>query len=188
MDVTISIADIANIILIAVLVGATIFYAKKTRDMAMEMEKARKVQLLPKLKLSPGSLSPIHTTAELRNVGVGPAFNVQITIAFGNLESRQWTAELMTQLEKEDFLFPDPDKQGMPTTKKALDFFQTIRVTGTYYDVFGELHTIDDSINLEEYLKMLEAARVLYKRDELKEIRKKVENIAKSVEKIAKKP
>jgi hypothetical protein len=80
--------DIANLILLVALVCITAYYAKKTAEMAVEMQRARKDALRPVTMIhSKGHvIAGVETISTwLANIGPGPALDVLISRKVGSV-------------------------------------------------------------------------------------------------------
>lgn len=177
LDLSLKITDIANFALTTALVITTIYYAKKTRDMAIEMEKTRKVQLLPKLRLSINQSFPMTYDPALANIGPGAALDVNVLIKFGDAETRTWKSSLMLPGEQQVFSFPEIDGR-QPDISRQIVFFKKVVATGTFKDIFGDEHTIDDLVDLNDYHAVRKAAGTKFSINDLHGIRLGVEEIS----------
>lgn len=66
--------------LTAVLVIATIYHAKQTRETVKEMKASRSVQVLPRLVPTLAKLPAAQVLLRVVNAGAGPAFNVDVQL------------------------------------------------------------------------------------------------------------
>jgi len=154
----------ATELLTAVLVLITGYYAWQNRKMVREMAAARSVAVLPKLVLHWTMVSPILGFPTVKNVGPGPALNVDISIHFDPLpghenkaEVRRWTASVLAPGEERQFLPPDKDGGGLMDTEAFAQTYLQIRLTGGYRDALQE------HFSAEEVLSDIAEWRVLSK-------------------------
>lgn len=180
--------DIVNVGLVAVLVAATIFYARRTHDMVGEMREGRKNQLLPKLKLGLRHIGPSHTDVKIINVGPGPATDIEFELWFGQdtENKRQWTVPLMVSGEDILHFFPDLPKGGAATNVQFAELYKTISLKARYSDIFHQKHEIMDTLDFATYWNQVIASGQLVKVDNVEEIRRQTEKISKHLETIAK--
>ena len=112
--------------LTGILVLVTAYYAWQNRKMAQEIAAARKVAVLPKLALDWTMVSPVLGFPTAKNVGPGPALDVDISVHFeplpgneGSEDVRRWTANVIAPDEEKQFLPPDTGTGGSMDTKAS---------------------------------------------------------------------
>lgn len=129
--------------LTAVLVAITGFYAWQNRAMVSEMRRSRELSVLPKLSISIFMLGPTYGVARLVNAGMGPALDVDLTIAFhrrdgGTPVERRWRQSLMSPGEGHEFI--EPDEFGEVTSTEVLaQLCSEITVEGTIRSSLSEV-------------------------------------------------
>ena len=172
--------DILNVVLVAVLVVATIFYAKRTHDMVVEMRDSRHAQLMPKLKLGVRHIGPFNSDVKIMNVGPGAAVNIQLEFWFGQdiEDRRRWTSPLMTSGEDVQFFFPDG-----ATNDRFVQDWKTISMKASYNDVFNQKHEIEESFDFANYWRQVKISNQLDREGDLPAIRTHLGEIVKHLEK-----
>jgi hypothetical protein len=135
----------ATEILTGVLVLVTAYYAWQNRRMVREMTATRKVAVLPKLALEWTMASPVLGFPTVKNVGPGPALDVDISVHFVPLpgkddqaEVRRWTASVITSGEEKQFLPPGASNGGSMDTEALAKTYSRIILTGSYRDALEE--------------------------------------------------
>jgi hypothetical protein len=144
----------ATEVLTAVLVLVTGYYAWQNRGMVKEMQATRKVTVFPKLALEWTMPSPTLGFPTIRNVGPGPALDVEIEVRLVPLpgheeqqEVRRWTASVIAPAEAREFIPPRKGKSGAMKTEDMAATYRCIQLTGSYTDVLGEQHVADDELS-----------------------------------------
>ena len=157
------------------LVVVTAAYVVLTREMVAETEEARKQEVMPILDLEWESISLGTWSPKLKNVGNGPAMDVEATIevvpngeehtiASKNIAPRDFAGTISPQI-----------------TADASKRYDEVLVTGTYTNVFGETKPFEINFDLE-ILSNTNSADALMKRDKDK---KNLEKIASSIKSIS---
>jgi hypothetical protein len=140
----------AAALLTGVLVLITGYYAWQNRKMVQEMAAARRISVLPKLVLEWTMASPVLGLPTLKNVGPGPALDVDISIHFeplqegGQPEVREWTASVVVSGEERQFLPPSGAGDGLLDTEALARTYSRVVLTGHYRDALGESQVADD--------------------------------------------
>lgn len=158
-----------TILLTAVLVLITAYYAWQNRRMVNELAKTRAVSILPKLALRWHSVSPTLSLVEVVNVGPGPALDVQATVTFvppqgdghASADRRTWETSLLVPGEKRQFLPRDPDGGGTPHMARLAALDDRIELRGVLSDAQGTEHTVShDLADIETWRKVQQQAHV----------------------------
>ena len=141
----------ATEVLTGVLVVVTGYYAWQNRKMAQEMAAARRAAVLPKLVLTWTMVSPVLGFPTVKNVGLGPALDVDICVHFEPLsgheqraDSRRWTASVVVPGEEKQFLPPRSESGGSMDTEALALTYSQVRLTGVYRDALGEPKDAED--------------------------------------------
>jgi hypothetical protein len=141
----------ATEVLTAVLVIVTGYYAWQNRRMVREMAATREITVLPSLALEWTMLGPTLGVVTLRNVGPGPALDVNVSIRFEPLpessdppDVRPWTASLIAPGRAREFLPMRPGDGGVLHTEQLAETYAEVRLTGTYRDVLGKVYEAED--------------------------------------------
>jgi hypothetical protein len=176
---------VVNEVLVGILVLITGYYAWQNRKMVKEMQKARKAQFLPRLKLSLAFLGPTIGIPRVTNIGPGPAIKpyIEIWVEPSKEDKKIFSSPVMLPGQYQDFFYPESDNNLLSLDE--LEKLDTLKLKAKYFDIFDKEHEIEDSINLKEYIKILKTSSARYHEDEISKIRKEIELIRKSTEKIA---
>ncbi len=179
--------DIANLALVAVLVGATCYYAWRTHSMVKEMREARRMQLLPRLKLTLHWIGVNHSDVRIVNAGVGPAVDVEMDVWFGEerYDLRQWKKPLMAPGEYAEFFYPLTEKNQTPTNDEIKDLWRTVNMSARYKDAVGESFTANESLDVGSLWDAAVGSREAVQEPEIRKIREKLERIEKALGQVA---
>jgi hypothetical protein len=158
--------------------------------MLKEMRETRKAQSLPKLKLSLTWRAPTFVIPRVINVGFGPALDPEIEMWVepgDKTDKKIWQTQVMAPGEFQDFLYPKDAKGQVPSLDKLTENWQTLHFKGSYKDIYGISHEIEEKINLKEYVEIVKKSQARYQEDEWRQIRQELEKIRKNLEKLARK-
>ncbi|MBI2690567.1 MAG: hypothetical protein HYX29_01285 [Solirubrobacterales bacterium] len=152
----------ATVLLTAALIVVTIFYAIQNWRMAVEMRKTREAAILPKLALDFYRLAPVVVTTHVKNVGPGPAVDVDVQLTYvpldGTIEpsNRRLRFAMLASGEGYDFMPPgelDGNMNSIPATYSAIE------LTGTLKDAAGRKHNVSERLDdLPEWRALLHEA------------------------------
>lgn len=179
----IEIASIALVIVTLALVGITAYYAYQTRNTVNAVRASSEMSIRPHLKGTIKMMGPLNCSLLISNVGNGPANRINLQYWIENIEQsrRNWTKPLLMPKDKEEF-FIARDQNNIET---SIQFFQNnpsvLRITGEYEDMIGNTHTIDDSINITEYVTQFEQTSIRFEEDALDRIVRQLENISREL-------
>jgi hypothetical protein len=179
MNTIIDNTDYYTIILTAALVGVTIYYAIQTRRSVHAVEKSTKTQFKPFIKSHIKFIGPNDIVLELRNIGKGPARDLEIDFQVNKtIDSRR--------AMKEHLLIPEDFKE-LPISLNKTDtitdvaFFKNnltqIDIIGKYKDIFNKTQTFEENLNVTEYLTQFDRTIILYNENPLKNIARSLESI-----------
>lgn len=135
----------ATVILTAALVGVTSYYAAQNRRMVKEMAATRELSILPKLAVELRRVGPSFAMAEIRNVGPGPALEIDIHLSFepisdgGPREERRWRRNLLAPDERREFMPPE-----LVCLDELVATYREIRLAGSMKDATGRAHQVDE--------------------------------------------
>jgi hypothetical protein len=133
-----------NLLLSALLVVVTIFYAWQQAIAAREMKTARAPHVDVDIRRFGRKF-----VAYVRNVGGGPALNVSIALKYESPAHKleeHWERSLLPG-EEQVLLFPNISKQLL-TQKEAVETAAILRAEGSCVDVRGERWSINKTIEL----------------------------------------
>jgi hypothetical protein len=158
-----------------------------------ETRRARELSVLPNLAINMQTITGTFVGLKLTNVGQGPALEVDLTIAFEPIEGgslprdvRPWRAKVLARDEWLRFV-PPRDKQGEPLQVPALgQAYEAVTVKGRMLDALGQEHEVDERVgDLTGLHELTVGAAVLVEKDrvreELRELRKSIDNAAKKL-------
>jgi hypothetical protein len=175
-------------ILTGVLVLVTLYYAIQTRQMVVEMEKARGTTVLPRIAVSMNPIGGMVGWVRLTNVGPGPAMNIQAAITSEpNGFEISWHAHVVAPNEAHDFI---PTPPGEPEAQlgyldRLTERYDRIRLDASYSDALGKSHETHESIEIREWWGSLKSAGHLVTQDYPAETVKELAKIGTAVGKIA---
>lgn len=163
-----------------ILAFLTAIYVLQTQGMLREMTKARKAEFLPHVKPSLEYPGPLAVDLLLKNVGKGPAIDVDVTFGFQQSGEpfRHWLHPLLAPEESYSFLI---EPSNFNELVKKYDF---LIARGTCKDVFGQKHQIDEKIDLKEVHKGWSESMILMRpslKNGLREISNKVERVGHEI-------
>ena len=125
---------IAIMVLTAILVIVTGFYALQTKLMVDEMRRARGASITPKVALSFEHLGGPVSFPLLINCGVGPALEVDVKISYEPGETHfVWSSPLMVAGESIRFNGPDETLD----MRKLIERYDRIVLTGQCQDAMA---------------------------------------------------
>lgn len=183
---------IATLILTAVLVAITAWYAKRTSDMVNEMKQSREAEAEPKLVLDLQGVGPTTVFPALVNVGAGPGLSVIATLSFldseGSLvECRRWRTPVLMPGDRRRFFPPDDANGQLPNIDSLSQRVARIQLAGLVMDRLGRTHHLDYTIeDLGEWRDLLTIAKEEYLvptdekvASELKKLRERLEKLTR---------
>jgi len=147
-------------LLTVVLILVTAYYAAQNRRMVKEMAATRELSILPKLALEFLRLGPTAMDVLVKNVGPGPALDIDVRLIFeprggGNAdrEERRWRRNLLAPGEQKDFLPPGDLNDNLNRLPQE---YQHVRLAGTMKDAANKTHAVDEIFaDLPEWRDML---------------------------------
>lgn len=128
--------------------------AKRTRQ---EMVKARQRGVRPRLAFDAMGLSgKFGGVLLIRNVGLGPALDVALTVTFeGPGEQREWSEASMVPGESHELNLPEPYKRNLDAT---LEQPLAVRVEGGMYDLYGNRIRVSARLDVSAWWAKVAAA------------------------------
>ncbi len=145
-------------------------------EMAAGREEAREARLQsvrPRLALSLLYRGPAMAFPQVKNVGQGPALDVDIELAFepvegGSLppETRRWRTNLIDPGE-DHWFSPAQGGGGALDIHGLAAAFARLTLTGTMRDTLGEIHEVDERFeDLPGYRDLARRARHIWQQEE----------------------
>lgn len=139
----------ATVLLTLALVAVTAYYAVQNRRVVRELASTRELSVLPKLALEFLRLGPTAMDVAIRNVGTGPALDIEVALIFeplaggeGTRDERRWRRNILVPGEHKDFFPPGPLNDNL---NRLPDEYSEIRLVGTMKDATGRVHVVDES-------------------------------------------
>jgi uncharacterized protein Yka (UPF0111/DUF47 family) len=168
------------VLVTAILVGVTAFYALQTKRTVASMEKSNAYQFLPHVKSSLVELGPMDLELQISNVGKGPAKEVNVNFYLKEAPNikKQWNQPLLVPNDFRKFLIP----KNVNEVETHIDYFKnnqtTLIIKSDYRDVLGYSHMNEEVIDVTSYVAQ-------YGKIFSPFIETPTEKISRSVEKIA---
>jgi hypothetical protein len=168
-------------IITAVLVGITGFYAWQTKRTVDSLEKSTKYQFLPYIKLYLGMLGPQDLDLRIKNVGKGPAkdLDIQFHIKEKGEVKRTWRQQLLVPSDFISILVPNMESKE----ETGIEYFEnnqtTIIVSAAYRDVFDKAWSNEETIDITAYVMQFKKTRSLFREEPLERIARNVEGISR---------
>lgn len=165
----------------AVLAWVTWQYANEAEAQTSEMEKTRKANIRPVLQPTIEMWTNLHYRFTFRNTGSGAAHNVTARWGFSHMEyEEEWHTPLISPEDEHNFMFPFSDDPPSFTTtselEDELDDDSMLYFQAKYSDPFGNEYSTSEELPVLKIAKS--GAHVeQFQEDELKRIRKKLEDI-----------
>lgn len=158
-----------------VLVLINVYYAWVSRQTVKEMQKARKVEFIPRIKASFHWAGPAFLELKAENVGKGPGFNIDAAIeTIPKEEPRKWEQSVMVAGEHVLFFLPEGDLDAL--VKK----YDLVSLRGSFKDIFGEDHEMNEELDVKELEKMREL-KMVWREDPLRRIERHLNDIRKEL-------
>jgi hypothetical protein len=146
-----------------------------------ELRHARAAAIFPSLSLSLDFPGGGQGFVVLANYGIGPAINVDVTIAYGeDGPCIRWTTPVLPPGREERFLAPD-NTTGMSA---MIERFGTIALTGSYEDAMGDEHAASGLVDVKELWDLNVQATHLLDTDYEKKMADELERIRREVEQL----
>ena len=137
----------ANIALVLV----TFALAVPTWRMVSEMRRTRLLSIQPRLALDVKILGAGLGLITVRNVGEGPAMNVQATLTFeGRGEAREVAFHCVSEDQMHSYLPPRDEGNELMRMDELTATSDRVTLRGRMQDALGHEHAIDEGIALAE--------------------------------------
>jgi len=153
-----------TVLLTAVLIAVTAYYAIQNAHMVGEMRRARLAALMPKLAIEFQFIGPVTATVAIRNVGPGAALDIDVRLIYERVQNgreapeRRWRRNVLSSGEQFDFGIPGETQGQIDSLASA---YRAIRLVGKMKDAAGSEHKVDESFeDLAEWREVLEQAHV----------------------------
>lgn len=177
--------SLATVVLTAVLVCVTAYYAWQNQRMVHEMRRSRELSVLPNLSVD---LRPLQRSTAVvvtvTNVGQGPAIGVEAVLTFLSSDpeanptaQRFWRAGVLAPGETKSFVPPHDGERILRFEELAVRY-RSVQLGGSMKDSLGSRQVVADEVdNIGTLWEMTRTAGLLLPFDdpvekELKEIRK----------------
>ena len=137
---------------------ATLYQAYAARQTVQEMKASRKLEQTPHLHVFLNIEKVVLVFLMFANIGKAAAVGIQAKAIFKKdgetIEERPYNAEVILPLDGVQLILPETHFDNMLTK------FTHIDVTGTYQDVFGQSYTINQSIDVKEFVNHIKKAKI----------------------------
>jgi hypothetical protein len=189
-----AIAAVASALASVFLAAVTALYTSFTRKQVNETQKSRKQEIIPVFELDVEYYAMSGIGVVLRNIGNGPARNVEVTLI---LDPGPIEAEIRNKnVRAGDFIGVADPFETVSMEPDELDQFDELRVEGKCENLRGDEIEIGDSFDLT-LLDQDDDSAFFQSRDrsekhlrdisrELKRARKETKSVSKSVDNVAK--
>jgi len=145
-------------LILALVGGITAYSAIQAGRAVSETQKARRIEILPRLKLTIVPSGPNHILMRIVNIGKGAAMDVEVTHRLEGLENaeRSWNVPLLMPGKYLEFPIPT----GKDSYETSMDFFtkesRKLGMEAGYSDILGLERKIKDEINVKEMIMLLQ--------------------------------
>ena len=163
------------------LVLITGYYAWETRSMVKEMEKTRKNQFIPYLKIKPTRLYlGDGFEIEIKNIGVGVAKNIRGTISLIP-DGGQKEVVYPILFPRERFVLQEPFERAR--TYESARSYREIKLSVNYMDISDNIHTQEDIFLIDDLNRIRNDDYSRNKvADELRDIGRKLDDIKSAIQ------
>lgn len=177
----------ALVLFTAVLAGITYLYYRETQNHTKEMRKSREAKFKPVIKATIEEWHAIHHRFEFENTGNGAAHNVTARWGFNHSDyEREWEIPLMTPGQRHYFELPF-ESNGITASEQIESNLEGVEgilhFEGECTDALGNTVSFYEEIDVLGTIHS--RAGELLDKDELREIRKSIEEISESVDGVA---
>jgi hypothetical protein len=150
----------ASVLVTIVLVVINAVYVWLARQTIKEMEKSRKTEFVPHIRVDISWLGTAFLMLRITNFGKGPATNIRAEIIFlPSNEKKKWEQAIMSPSESIHIFLPEGQME------KACEKSEKITVKGEYKDLFGQTFKIDEILNAKEFIEQARQLGQLMERD-----------------------
>ena len=156
-------SDFAIIALTLVLVLVNIWYALQVRQTVAEMRRARGAAVLPELVIGIHAPGAGAGWPEITNVGPGAAINVDARISYlPDGPTTEWHEHVVAPNQSIELFPPKPDapNESLYYLDEMTALFTHIRLRAVFRDALGDPHEADHTIEVREWWRVLQKARV----------------------------
>lgn len=165
----------ATVLLTVVLVIINAYYAMQNRQTISEMEKARKIDFIPHVRMDLVWLVSSFIVLKLTNFGKGPAKELKINIVFEpSNQKKTLNQAIMAPDESLKILLPDGRISKVRNTSAFID------IKGEYKDIFDQIFEINERIDTNKFIVESTELKPLLEENltmEVKEIKEILKNM-----------
>jgi len=171
-------ADIL-VIVTAVLAGLTGFYAIQTMKTVQIMERAAKMEFLPRIKGHIHMNGPVNLDFRISNVGKGPAEDVRVnfTVVGQNTVTRTWTQPLLKPNGFQDFF----TESSVPYSRNNET---RVELNATYRDILDINHSNSEVINISDFVNQFERTLSVYSEETSDKISRSLDKFFEELQRI----
>lgn len=142
--------ELINVMLVAVLVGITAYYAKQTRRSVEVMEESVRAAQRPYLAMQVCWVGDTYAGVRVSNVGRGPALDADLKVTYvprktshRDTEHRCWRLGLMEPGRRMFVEGPTGTGGEMVNRETLCADYERVSLTGSVRDSLGEVHGVD---------------------------------------------
>jgi hypothetical protein len=178
-------ADIL-VIVTAVLAGLTGFYAIQTMKTVQIMERAAKMEFLPRIKGHIHMNGPVNLDFRISNVGKGPAEDVRVnfTVVGQNTVTRTWTQPLLKPNGFQDFFIPISETETESSVPYSRNNETRVELNATYRDILDINHSNSEVINISDFVNQFERTLSVYSEETSDKISRSLDKFFEELQRI----
>ena len=178
-------ADIL-VIVTAVLAGLTGFYAIQTMKTVQIMERAAKMEFLPRIKGHIHMNGPVNLDFRISNVGKGPAEDVRVnfTVVGQNTVTRTWTQPLLKLNGFQDFFIPISETETESSVPYSRNNETRVELNATYRDILDINHSNSEVINISDFVNQFERTLSVYSEETSDKISRSLDKFFEELQRI----
>ena len=178
-------ADIL-VIVTAVLAGLTGFYAIQTMKTVQIMERAAKMEFLPRIKGHIHMNGPVNLDFRISNVGKGPAEDVRVnfTVVGQNTVTRTWTQPLLKPNGFQDFFIPISETETESSVPYSRNNETRVELNATYGDILDINHSNSEVINISDFVNQFERTLSVYSEETSDKISRSLDKFFEELQRI----
>jgi hypothetical protein len=152
----------ASVLATIVLVVINAFVLLQNRQTIREMEKARKSEFMPHVRVELSWYVPAFLVLKAVNFGKGPATHIKAKITFlpSNIE-KNWTEGILSPNESINIFLPDGD------INRVCNAATEIIINGDYQDIFEQPYRIAERIHAKEFIDETRQLNPVYDQNEV---------------------
>jgi hypothetical protein len=173
------------VVVTAVLVGVTGFYAWQTKKTVESLEKSTRYQFYPFLKAYLGMKGPTHLELIIMNVGKGPAKDVEVEflVEASPNTRKKWRHQLLMPDDFQKFLVPKNESE----VETEIAYFEnnqtTLRIKTSYSDLLNNPLSNEQTIDVTSYVKQFKNIFSVFREEPIENIARSIKGIHEETQK-----